>query len=162
VWPDRRRGACYRGARTPAGNRRNGTRCRLCGEPLPSRPSALRYFLLPTTAVTKLYHVVEVAGGPKIVTPRRRIAKRKERCELTMDHCPFFNCQRCRAQAATCRRCHEPVPGSASSTCHLSHATQLKEYRSGSPPKRGVLRSRWGDVDKSLSQPGGGTRMIIA
>jgi hypothetical protein len=31
-------------------------RCRLCGEPLPSRPSALRYFLLPTTAVTKVKH----------------------------------------------------------------------------------------------------------
>jgi hypothetical protein len=29
-------------------------RCRRCGEPLPSRPSALRYFLLPTTAVTKV------------------------------------------------------------------------------------------------------------
>jgi hypothetical protein len=31
-------------------------RCRLCGEPLPSGPSALRYFLLPTTAVTKVKH----------------------------------------------------------------------------------------------------------
>jgi hypothetical protein len=29
-----------------------------------------------------LYHVVEVAGGPKIVTPRRRIVERKERCRL--------------------------------------------------------------------------------
>jgi hypothetical protein len=28
--------------------------CRLCGEPLPSSgPSVLRYFLLPTTAVTR-------------------------------------------------------------------------------------------------------------
>jgi hypothetical protein len=29
-----------------------------------------------------LYHVVEVAGGPKIVTPRRRITERKQSCRL--------------------------------------------------------------------------------
>ena len=29
---------------------------------------------------------------------------------------------------------------SPSSTCHSSHATQLKEYRSGNPPKRDVVR----------------------
>ena len=35
-----------------------------------------------------LYHVVEVAGGPKIVTPRRRIVERKERCRLCGEPLP--------------------------------------------------------------------------
>jgi hypothetical protein len=35
-----------------------------------------------------LYHVVEIAGGRKIVSPRRRIVERRERCRLCGEPLP--------------------------------------------------------------------------